>query len=40
MAPEAPPIAPEELERMIQEKMGLLNKEQDAAKQAKKEQSR
>jgi len=36
LAPEAPPMAPEELEKMIQERMGLLNKEEEAAKQTNK----
>merc|ERR1719500_1611157 len=34
-----PAMAPEELERMIQERMGLMNKEEEAAKQLKQEQS-
>jgi len=41
LAPDAPPMAPEELEKMIQERMGLINKEEDDAKMKKKmEQSK
>jgi len=40
LAPDAPPIAPEELEKMIQERMGLLTKEEEAAKGIKMEQSK
>lgn len=40
LAPDAPPMAPEELEKMIQERMGLLNKEEEAAKEKKMEQSK
>merc|ERR1712038_1428412 len=38
LAPDAPPMAPEELEKLIQERMGLLNKEEEAAKQKKMDQ--
>lgn len=35
LAPDAPPMAPEELEALIQERMGLLQAEEEAKKEAK-----